>query len=603
MGSLRYLNKFFLRYKWRFLLGILFVTVSNLFGILPAQLIRNALNVVADNIQVYRQFHGFESQHEVDKLISSSIFIFGLLVLLMALLKGIFMFFMRQTIIVMSRLIEYDMKNEIFQHYQVLDSSFYSHNNTGDLMNRISEDVSRVRMYLGPAIMYTINLVVMFILVIAAMISVNTTLTLYVLIPLPILVFVVYYVHDIINKRSEQVQEKLSDMSTFVQESFSGIRVLKAYAREEKYLQAFVDQSISYKNISMDLVKVNALFFPSMLVLIGLSSLITIYVGGLEVIKGNLTFGNIAEFIIYVNMLTWPVASLGWTVSLVQRAAASQERINEFMFTKPAIVSDESVAQEIKGDIVFKNVTYTYGESLQPVLKNVSFHVPAGNSLAVIGRTGSGKTTLANLLLRMMDVTEGSILIDGTDIRHHNLNHIRSQTGYVPQDVFLFSDTIANNIAFGLKNDSGEDHQQRIYQAAKDAAIYDNIAGFRQGFETMVGERGITLSGGQKQRISIARAIIKQPKILIFDDCLSAVDTKTEEEILTNLQRIMANRTTIIIGHRVSSVKHASSIIVLDEGAVIEQGTHTELMALKGAYAAMYEKQLLEERNESGVSQ
>jgi len=539
----------------------------------------------------------------VDKLISSSIFIFGLLVLLMALLKGIFMFFMRQTIIVMSRLIEYDMKNEIFQHYQVLDSSFYSHNNTGDLMNRISEDVSRVRMYLGPAIMYTINLVVMFILVIAAMISVNTTLTLYVLIPLPILVFVVYYVHDIINKRSEQVQEKLSDMSTFVQESFSGIRVLKAYAREEKYLQAFVDQSISYKNISMDLVKVNALFFPSMLVLIGLSSLITIYVGGLEVIKGNLTFGNIAEFIIYVNMLTWPVASLGWTVSLVQRAAASQERINEFMFTKPAIVSDESVAQEIKGDIVFKNVTYTYGESLQPVLKNVSFHVPAGNSLAVIGRTGSGKTTLANLLLRMMDVTEGSILIDGTDIRHHNLNHIRSQTGYVPQDVFLFSDTIANNIAFGLKNDSGEDHQQRIYQAAKDAAIYDNIAGFRQGFETMVGERGITLSGGQKQRISIARAIIKQPKILIFDDCLSAVDTKTEEEILTNLQRIMANRTTIIIGHRVSSVKHASSIIVLDEGAVIEQGTHTELMALKGAYAAMYEKQLLEERNESGVSQ
>lgn len=600
MHALRYLNKFFLKYKWRLLLGILFVTISNIFGILPAQLIRNALDVVADNLQVYQQFDGFGSQKSIYTFITYSILIFGLLVLTMAFLKGIFMFFMRQTIIVMSRLIEYDMKNEIFDHYQRLDMSFYSKNNTGDLMNRISEDVSRVRMYHGPAIMYTINLVVMFILVIAAMLRVNTRLTIFVLLPLPVLTFVVYYVHDIINKKSEQVQAKLSDMSTFVQESFSGIRVLKAYAREEQYHQSFVKQSLEYKDISMDLVKVNALFFPSMLVLIGLSSLLTIYVGGLEVIKGTLTIGNIAEFIIYVNMLTWPVASLGWTVSLVQRAAASQQRINEFLETQPAIISTSESDREIKGDIQFKNVSFTYEGTSRPVLKNISFHIPPGKSLAVIGRTGSGKTTLANLILRLMDVSEGAILVDGTDMRNHNLNNIRSHTGYVPQDVFLFSDTIANNISFGLKGAAREKNlQERVYQAAKDADIYDNITGFREGFETMVGERGITLSGGQKQRISIARAIIKQPEILIFDDCLSAVDTKTEEKILGNLQRVMHGRTTIIIGHRVSSVKNANSIIVLDNGCIIEQGTHHELLNKKGAYAMMYEKQLLEEKQES----
>ena len=582
------------------LLGIIFVSISNLFGILPAQLIRNALNVVSDNLQVYRQFDGFSSQAGVYRLITFSILVFGLLVLLMALLKGLFMFFMRQTIIVMSRLIEYDLKNEIFDHYQRLTPSFYTRNNTGDLMNRISEDVSRVRMYLGPAIMYTINLVVLFALVITTMVRVNATLTLYVLIPLPVLVFVVYYVHDIINRRSERVQAKLSGISTFVQESFSGIRVLKAYGREKLYEQAFVKQSREYKDVSMELVRVNALFFPAMLVLIGLSSLLTIYIGGLEVIKGRLTIGNIAEFIIYVNMLTWPVATLGWTVTQVQRAAASQERINEFLFTRPDINADHQPVREIKGEITFRDVSFRYEGAARPVLKDISFHLPAGQSLAVIGRTGSGKTTLANLLLRLMDVSSGAILIDGVDIRNHNLNHIRRETGYVPQDVFLFSDTVAGNISFGLQDvPPGEALNERIEQAARDAAVYDNIMELRNGFETVVGERGITLSGGQKQRISIARAIIKQPKILIFDDCLSAVDTQTEEEILNNLQRIMKDRTTIILGHRVSSVKNAHSILVLEQGEIIEQGTHQELMSKRGAYASMYEKQLLEEKQSS----
>ncbi len=594
MNALSHLNKFFFKYRWRLVLGVLFVTISNLFGIFPAQLTRNALDVVAANINNYKLFNGFDLQNDFYQLLSFNILIFGVLVLAMALLKGVFMFLMRQTIIVMSRLIEYDMKNEIFDHYQRLDTSFYNRNNTGDLMNRISEDVGRVRMYVGPAIMYTINLVVMFILVIWAMVRVNERLALYVLLPLPILTFIVYYVHDLINRKSERVQAQLSTLSTFVQETFSGIRVVKAFTREKQYLKAYADQSEAYKEVSMDLVKVNALFMPTMLLLVGLSTIITIYAGSIEVMQGRLTIGNIAEFIIYVNMLTWPVASLGWVVTIIQRAAASQERINEFLHTAPEVVSGTVNLGEIKGKIEFKNVSIRYPQSGTQALRDISFTVQPGKSLAIIGRTGSGKTTLVNLLLRLMDPDKGNIFIDEQELRELKLDDFRQQVGCVPQDVFLFSDTIAQNIAFGL---TGSPDLKRVEDAARMAAIYDNIMEFPKGLDTMVGERGITLSGGQKQRISIARAIIKEPRILIFDDCLSAVDTITEEQILNNLKKIMNGKTTILVSHRVSSVKDADHIIVLDEGKIVEQGNHAALLTQNGVYSTLFEMQLMEERS------
>ncbi len=593
MKSLSHLNKFFFKYRSRLLLGVLFVTISNLFGIFPAQLTRNALDVVAANINNYKLFNGFDLQHDFYQLISFNILIFGVLVLTMALLKGVFMFLMRQTIIVMSRLIEYDMKNEVFDHYQKLDLSFYNRNNTGDLMNRISEDVGRVRMYVGPAIMYTINLIVMFILVIWAMVSVNPRLALYVLLPLPILTFMVYYVHDLINTKSERVQAQLSTLSTFVQETFSGIRVVKAFTREQHYLKAYEKQSEQYKNVSMDLVKVNALFMPTMLLLVGLSTIITIYAGSIEVMQGRLTVGNIAEFVIYVNMLTWPVASLGWVVTIVQRAAASQQRINEFLHTTPEILSGSIEPGIIKGKIEFRNVSVQYAQSGTQALSEISFTVQPGKSLAIIGRTGSGKTTLVNLLLRLIDPDKGKILIDDHALSDLQLDAFRKQVGCVPQDVFLFSDSIAQNIAFGLETTLDN---KRVEDAAQMAAIYDNIMEFPEGFQTLVGERGITLSGGQKQRISIARAIIKEPRILIFDDCLSAVDTITEERILNNLKNVMENKTTILVSHRVSSVKAADHIIVLDEGRIVEQGKHSDLLSQNSVYSALFEMQLMEEQ-------
>lgn len=592
MRSLSYLNKYFLKYRWRLFLGVLFVTISNLFAIFPAQLTRNALDVVAANINTYKMFNGFALQEDFYKLISFNILIFGVLVLVMALLKGVFMFFMRQTIIVMSRLVEYDMKNEVYDKYQQLDISFYNRNSTGDLMNRISEDVGRVRMYVGPAIMYTINLIVLFILVIGAMVQVNPRLAMYVLLPLPILTFIVYNVHDLINRKSERVQAQLSTISTFVQETFSGIRVVKAFTREQQYVEEYRSQSEHYKRVSMELVRVNALFMPSMLLLVGLSTIITIYAGSIEVMQGRLTIGNIAEFIIYVNMLTWPVASLGWVVTIVQRAAASQQRINEFLDTPSAIVSGEVDPEIIDGKIEFKNVSVTYPESGTKALRNVSFVVQPGKSLAIIGKTGSGKTTLVNLLLRLIDPGKGSVLIDDKDLRNLQIDSFRKQLGCVPQDVFLFSDTIGDNIAFGMKQNGSD---EAVKEAARMAAIYDNIMEFPQAFNTMVGERGITLSGGQKQRISIARAIIKEPRILIFDDCLSAVDTITEEEILKNLKLVMKNRTTVLVSHRVSSVKNADHILVLDEGRIVEEGNHQTLTARKGEYAALFEMQLMED--------
>jgi len=592
MKELAYLNKFFYKYRWRLVPGIVFVIISNLFGVLPAQVIRIAFDLVNENISIFRLFNGFDRQQLVYEIFNYGLLLFGSIVLLLALLRGLFLFFMRQTIILMSRHIEYDLKNEIYQHYQSLSMSFYRRNNTGDLMSRVTEDVSRVRMYIGPAIMYTINTAVLFLLIIWAMVSVNLKLAVYCLLPLPVLALTIYFVNTLINKRSEKIQEQLSNLASFVQETFSGIRVIKAYGREKDVRGKFAAESETYKTSSMSLVQVQALFYPMMLLLVGLSTIITVYIGGIEVMKGTITSGNIAEFIIYVNQLTFPVTSLGWVTSLVQRAAASQKRINEFLHTKPEIVSPTENAYDIKGDIKFEKVSFTYPDTGIQALRNISFEVKSGELLAIIGRTGSGKSTIANLIMRMYDTSGGEIRIDNVPLGALNLNDYRRQIGFVPQEVFLFSDTIYNNIAFGLD----ETKPGQVEQAAKDAAVYQNIAGFEDGFETFIGERGITLSGGQKQRVSIARAIIKEPRILIFDDCLSAVDTKTEEEILNNLSRVMEGRTSIIIAHRISTIKNADRIIVMDAGEIVEQGTHASLLESHGIYFELYEKQLLEEQ-------
>ncbi|WP_113662548.1 ABC transporter ATP-binding protein [Pedobacter nanyangensis] len=592
MKHLRYLNKYFLKYKWRILPGILFVIISNIFGVVPAQVIRNAYDLIVENAAIYRLYEGFDRQAIVYEIFSYSLFFFGVIILFLYLLRGLFLFFMRQTIILMSRHIEFDMKNEIYAHYQKLSLGFYRRNNTGDLMNRATEDVNRVRMYVGPAIMYAFNTTVLFLLVIYFMFSVNATLAIYALLPLPILVLAIYYVNTIINQKSEKIQAQLSRLSSFVQERFSGIRVMKSYVREAHAQQIFAEESNAYKNNSMDLVKVQAFFYPTMLLLVGISTILTIYIGGEQVIDGAITPGNIAEFIVYVNQLTFPVTMLGWVTTLIQRAAASQKRINEFLQLQPDI---KSANQEIdlKGNVRFENVSFTYADTGIEAIKNVSFEIKKGQFVAIIGKTGSGKSTLANLLMRMYDPTSGEILIEGQQLNAINLHTYRSQIGFVPQEVFLFSDSIKNNIAFGL--DAVNDEQ--VAQAAKDAAVYQNIIGFERQFETMLGERGITLSGGQKQRVSIARALIKAPQMLIFDDCLSAVDTKTEEEILSNLGKLMKNRTSILIAHRISTIKNADKILVLDNGEIIEEGTHEQLLSKGKAYAEMYQNQLLEEEN------
>ncbi len=551
-------------------------------------MVRYALDLVVDNISLYEQLAGFDLQAEVLESFTGSIFIYALVILLLALTRGFFLFLVRQTLIVMSRLVEYDLKNEIYQHYQTLPISFYRQNNTGDLMNRISEDVSRVRMYLGPSIMYGLNLVVLFLMLIPYMFSINAELTLYAISPLPLLSFSIYYVNNIINKRSEEIQQSQSGLSTFVQEAFSGIRVLKSFVREQDSLARFDEASNEYRRKSLRLTQVNALFFPLIMGLIGLSNILVIFIGGRQVIAGEITYGNIAEFIIYVNMLTWPVTALGWVSSIAQRAAASQKRINEFLQEKNDILSEENLDIEIKGEIDFENVSYTYASSGIVAIKNISFHVDPGDSLAIIGTTGSGKSTVANLICRMFDATTGTIRIDGHPIEAINPEVLRRQIGYIPQDVFLFSDTIANNIGFGSQHIP----EEKILQAAKDADLYDNVMTFPEKFATMLGERGITLSGGQKQRVSIARAIARDPKILILDDALSAVDTKTEHLILNSMKRIMQGRTSIIISHRVSSAKLANRIMVLDDGHIVEAGSHDELMARGGAYKSLYDKQL-----------
>ena len=589
MKELSYLNKYLLKYRYRLLLGLLFIIVSNVLAIIPAQIVRRVINLVQENIALYQLFDGFTLQEKIYTIFGGSILIYGAAILVLALLKGFFTFLTRQTIIVVSRLIEYDLKNEVYTHYQSLPMSFYRRHNTGDLMARISEDVSKVRMYLGPAIMYGLNLLTLFLMLIPYMFSVNARLTLYTLIPLPLLSFSIYYVNNIINRKSEEIQRSLSDLSTFVQEAFSGIRVLKAFVREDDSAQNFRTESDDYKDKSIGLAKVNALFIPLIMALVGLSSVITVFIGGGEVISGAISPGVIAEFIIYVNMLTWPVASLGWITSIVQRAAASQRRINEFLDTKTDIVSEANLTRELQGNIVFRNVTFVYPDSGIKALDQVSFDVAAGQSLAIVGTTGSGKSTIANIIPRMYDVTEGEVLIDNTDIKQYDLASLRSQIGYVPQDVFLFSDTVFNNVAFGS---IGQASQEQVERAAHIADLEATIQNFPEGFATRVGERGVTLSGGQKQRVSMARAIARNPRILILDDSLSAVDTKTENTILNSMKEVMKDRTTVIISHRVSSAKLADKIIVLDEGRIVEQGTNESLLAREGIYKELYDKQL-----------
>jgi ATP-binding cassette, subfamily B, multidrug efflux pump len=600
MKSLKFLNPYLFKYKTRLILGAVFVTVSNIFAIYPAEILRKGIDLVMDGVLVFNLFESATIRNVLSASFFNMLLIFGLVVIATALLKGLFMFFMRQTIIVMSRLIEFDLKNDIFAHYQKLDLAFYKSNKTGDLMARISEDVSQVRMYVGPAIMYAISTFSLFFLVTARMVSINAELTLYVLIPLPILAITIYLVNSFIIKKSEAVQRQLSAISSFVQEMFSGIRVIKAYNREIFTRQTFEAEALKYKDKNIELVRINALFFPMIILLIGLSTLITVFVGGQKVFSGEITTGTIAEFILYVNMLTWPVASIGWVTSIVQRAAASQTRINEFLNRTPQIENINLEPSEIKGEIEFRMVKFVYPDSNIEALHSVSFKIEAGKSLAIVGRTGSGKSTIASLICRLYDVTEGDITIDGLSISKTNLDSLRSAIGYVPQEVFLFSESIGNNISFGLKNAKLiDDIDERVRNSAKDANIFESISGFPNGFETLVGERGLTLSGGQKQRISIARALIREPKILILDDCLSAVDTETEEKILQSIKKHMENRTTIIISHRMSTVMNCDSIIVLEEGMIVEQGNHQELMQLNGIYSEMFQNQLLEEEQKS----
>jgi ATP-binding cassette subfamily B protein len=589
MKELAYLNKYFYKYRWGLIPGVIFVVISNYFGILPAKVIREAFDLVKENIDLYRLYDGFDRQDLIYQVFGSSLLFFGALVLVLALIRGIFLFLMRQSIILISRHIEYDLKNEIYNHYQELDFSFFRENNTGDLMNRATEDVNQVRNYLGPAIMYAINTVALSVMIIYAMYSVNPVLASYSLLPIPIIAIIILFVNRIINRRSTRIQAQLSRLSSFVQETFSGIRVVKAYTREQEKMNEFARESNHYRDTALDLVRVQAIFFPLIIFLVGFSTIVTVYVGGIEVNKGTITAGNIAEFIIYVNQLTFPAMALAWVTSLIQRAAASQKRINEFLKTKPEIING-TAQHTISGDIRLTNVSFTYPDTGIKALDNINIHIPAGSTLAIIGKTGSGKTTLANLLLRMYDPEQGDITIDGTTLQDYDFRHLRQQVGFVPQQVFLFSDTIANNISFGLD----QYDQERIEQAARDAAVYDNIIAFEDGFQTHIGERGITLSGGQKQRVSIARALIKDPQVLIFDDCLSAVDTKTEEQILHNLGRIMQRKTSIFIAHRVSTIKNADHIVVLDDGKIIEQGTHEALLRLQGEYAELYESQLLQ---------
>ncbi|MFT4687304.1 MAG: ATP-binding cassette subfamily B protein [Neolewinella sp.] len=590
MRELKFLNRFFWKYRWRMLLGIIFICISNYFQVLQPQVIREALDLLIEQVNTYRMYDGFELGNEYFTMLSHTLMIFGGIVLLLAIVMGVFLYLTRQTIIVMSRLIEYDLREVIYDHYQNLSLDFYKRNNTGDLMSRVTEDVNKVRMYLGPAIMYLANLISTIALVIFAMLAVSPTLTLYTLIPLPLLAISIYYVSNIIHTRSTFIQQQLSKLTSIAQEVFSGIRVVKSYVREKPQVDYFAKESDKYKDMSMELAKIDAWFFPLMVFMVGASTILTVYVGGLQVVNGSISAGNIAEFVIYVNMLTWPVTAIGWIASIVQQAAASQKRINEFLETKTSIVDPmPEDRHDIKGEITFENVSFVYPDTGIKAVDSVSFHLKAGEKLAIIGRTGSGKTTIADLLLRMYDVTEGRILIDGKDIREQGLANLRQQIGYVPQDIFLFSDSIHNNIAFGSTVDPTRDE---VEEFAGHAAVREDIEELTLGFDTLVGERGVTLSGGQKQRVSIARALIKKPDIILLDDCLSAVDTNTEQQILGYFNESLQDKTAVIITHRIYGHLRFNKIIVLEDGHVAEMGTHEELLANGGYYSEVVERQV-----------
>lgn len=582
MQALKKLNPYFGKHKWLLITGAFFVIISVIFKLFPALFIRNSFDAIALIIENYR--NGVAQ----DGNVSGELVRYGLYIIGAAVLQGIFMYFMRQTIVVMSRHIEYDLKNTVFAHYQRLTQRFYKNNSTGDLMNRISEDVSKVRMYVGPAIMYALNTGFTIILVISIMISVSPKLTLLTLVPLPLLAFLVYRVANLIHTRSRKVQEQLSELSTFAQESFSGARVIKAYHKSPWFSTNFKAQAIEYRSVNERLFRVNATFQPMMILMVGISTLITIYVGGKLFFAGQVSAGNITEFIYYVNLLTWPIASIGWVTSLVQSADASMQRLDEFLKEEPEFSNGTHMPSSFQGCIEFKNVSFTYANSGITALKDVSFTIDPGSTLGVLGKTGAGKSTIAALMVRQYDPTEGAIMVDGVDIRNWDLPTLKSYLGWVPQEAFLFSDTIANNIAFGM--DARE--IDAVKSAAKAAGVHENIMGFDRQYQTKVGERGITLSGGQKQRVTIARALMKSPKVIVLDDCLSAVDTETEEHILSNLKEATENLSGIIIAHRVSTVKHCQQIICLDQGTIVERGTPAELEAGEGHYSDLIKMQL-----------
>lgn len=578
MKALQYLNKYLYKYRTKLLLGFLITVIARIFSLFTPRLIGNILTAVEQFLQ---------SENPDFQSIQRFLLINILIIVGTALVSGFFTFLMRQTIINVSRYIEFDLKNEIFWHYQRLTQRFYKNNRTGDLMNRISEDVGKVRMYFGPALMYSINTVSLFIIVISYMVSIAPTLTLYTVLPLPILSVTIYKLSRVINEKSTLVQEVLSKMSSFAQESFSGIAVIKSYNLQEKMNAGFDGLATESYQKNMSLVRVQAWFFPLMILLIGCSNLIVIYVGGNQYINNEIEIGVLAEFIIYVNMLTWPVAVVGWITSIVQQAEASQKRINVFLQEQPEIESGKGIAEKVKGGFILKNVSLTYPETKITALKEVDLEIPAGTTLGIIGNIGSGKSSLLDLISRLYDPTKGKILLDGEDLKDYTLNQLREAIGYIPQNAFLFSESIEDNIRFGALNASLED----IKEACKKAAVHNNIMSFKEGYQTLLGERGVTLSGGQIQRVSIARALIKNPKILLLDDCLSAVDTDTEEEILKHLKTISKDKTTLIVSHRISSLKHADQIIVFENGQIVQQGKHVDLMGVEGYYKELFDKQ------------